>query len=286
MSDGAFSMKSYELVEMANTYPEMTGPSWPPRELAAAHKFLFGHHTEVPESFVYFGEDLVKRGLFRLPFPRTIVEFLAGKNGDSPDLDRLVLVCEQLAMYEPWEAPQDDVPPILIMVLPFVRTRSGGWSMPPQGDNGPLPVAIGAGRSLDRAGDFKIHPEYTKDPFWDYMASAALALCPAACAMMMSKSATVKHVAPPEALVRAREKSAKPRLFEFHVVTVPTESRVRGRSVGIARRPPMLHWRRGHYRRLSLEKIVPVAPCLVGAEERGVIAKVYDGKSAHIVGQG
>jgi hypothetical protein len=70
------------------------------------------------------------------------------------------------------------------------------------------------------------------------------------------------------------------------VVKVPSEQRIRGNAAGIARRPPMLHWRRGHYRRLSLDKIVPVAPCLVGAEEHGVIAKVYDGKSAHIVRQG
>ncbi len=85
MTTDPFSMKSYELVELAKLYSGLIG-AWKPHHLIEAHKFLFGFHTDVPTSFLLFGADLVNKGIFRLPFQFTVMEFMCGRGGDQENL--------------------------------------------------------------------------------------------------------------------------------------------------------------------------------------------------------
>lgn len=275
-SEDPFLMKSWELHSLAQLYKEIV--PWRISDLNRAHRFLFGVHSDVPESFIRFGEDLVKRGLFRLPFDYTIMEFRTGEQ-DHPMLDRVVFLCEQIAIPE---KPSDDgkYPPFLVTIYPLIRSKDGGWTSACDDKGEPQYLTIDTGRPSETP--YKQFPFYRQAP-WDKIGSAAQALCPAATVMMMSRSITVTKVEIPARLAAARKRSGKPALFGFHVVKVPTMRDRLGDDRGmLIRKSPMLHWRRGHYRTLAHEKIIPVAPCLVGVEERGIIAKVYDAKQAHL----
>ena len=149
-----FLAKSHELVELGRAGDGILG-SWSAATVAAAHKFVFGRHTAVPEAFVRFGDDLVLRGIFRLPFQFTVMEFLLGPPEDDARLDRLVLLCEAVDMGRPgrWE----DVPPIIVTVFPIVRSRDGVWTPVEYGGE---PLAIGTGCPPPDGRPLQIPPIY------------------------------------------------------------------------------------------------------------------------------
>ena len=100
--------------------------------------------------------------------------------------------------------------------------------------------------------------------------------------MMMSRSSAQRVVDPPAKVQKARDARGHPPLYKFTVVEVPSSGAARGGGLGgVVRASPMLHWRRGHYRTLPDERVIPVAPALVGTVERGILAKLYDGTAAH-----
>jgi hypothetical protein len=84
---------------------------------------------------------------------------------------------------------------------------------------------------------------------------------------------------PSEKLNRARAKRGKPPLRERYVVSINlAKSRLIENEdgtvediTGHVRGSPRMHWRRGHFRTLNRgagdERIVPIAPALVGANE-------------------
>lgn len=92
-------------IEEAGLAVQAKAPKAAASDLAAAHKFYFGHHVNMPEQLIRFGDDLLTKGVFRLPFERVIFEFCCGRD---EGIDRLVLLCEQISMYLPGDPVTDD----------------------------------------------------------------------------------------------------------------------------------------------------------------------------------
>jgi hypothetical protein len=90
-------------------------------------------------------------------------------------------------------------------------------------------------------------------------------------ALLMSDSA-IRHVEPaPAKLNRRRVEKGRPPINDTIIVTLRTPRYVGGVPQG-THASPRIHWRRGHFRTLRHEKygterVVPVAPCLVGAAD-------------------
>lgn len=106
--------------------------------------------------------------------------------------------------------------------------------------------------------------------------------------MLMSKGVEVAARYPDVKLNRAREKKGRPPLTTTYVVNVRTDgiryiNHADGSQTDITghrRGSPVMHWRRGHFRTIhrgtSDERIIPIAPTLVSANEFGQpIAKEY-----------
>lgn len=108
--------------------------------------------------------------------------------------------------------------------------------------------------------------------------------------MLMSKGVTTELQAAPPKLNKAREKRGKPPIRDRYVVTVDAGS-IRtihhddgtiSDITGHERGSPRIHWRRGHFRVLyrgtDLERVIPVAPALIGANENAeaVRHKAYE----------
>lgn len=97
--------------------------------------------------------------------------------------------------------------------------------------------------------------------------------------MLMSKGVETEHEPAPTRLNKARKIQGKPPIGErytvrismgdtYSVATTDGEESIAGHTRG----SPRLHWRRGHFRTLyrgtETERVVPVAPALIGANDR------------------
>lgn len=103
--------------------------------------------------------------------------------------------------------------------------------------------------------------------------------------MLMSKGIITEHVPAPAKLNKARALKGKPRIADRYVVSLDpgltrqivhadgSESDITGHVRG----HPRPHWRRGHFRTLyrgtSDERVVPVAPALIAANESSPATK-------------
>jgi hypothetical protein len=107
--------------------------------------------------------------------------------------------------------------------------------------------------------------------------------------MLMSKGVSTELQRPSEKLNKARAKRGKPLIRDRYVVTIDMGDAHRiaqddGSETDISshvRGSPRMHWRRGHFRTLYRgtgdERVVPVAPALIGANESAdpIRAKTY-----------
>lgn len=88
----------------------------------------------------------------------------------------------------------------------------------------------------------------------------------------------------PDKLNKARMKSGKPPLKDFHVLNIAGEKPLgaNGGSAGASRRT---HLRRGHVRRLSSERVTWVNSCIVTGNKTGFADKNYAVKGCRDVGR-
>lgn len=269
---------------MARSAPFGFLGSWQIGDLVGAHKFLFGRYDEIPIEAVKFGSELHRNGLFRLPFDRTVMEFLAPP---ERNFERFVILCEQFRVSEQRQLLVDafrkgytvagepapiEIPPIIVHIFPIVRGHDGGWT-PIKTTEG-YPLTMGTGAPTD--GRIRVPQIYKDRKGWMELAAAAGNYCLAGTVMMMSRSVNRRHVVVPDKLQAARRRSGKEELFSFSLIEVPAKTRARTNNGNGSHASPRLHWRRGHYRKLALGKLVPVSPCLVGNIEAGAVEGVYE----------
>lgn len=89
-----------------------------------------------------------------------------------------------------------------------------------------------------------------------------------ATALLMSKDVETRVEAAPDKLNKAREARGKPLIRERRVVVIKPERRASyanaAAEFGGLRASPRMHWRRGHFRRVRDDLVVPVPPTIVG----------------------
>lgn len=226
---------------------------WPKRDIDIAPKFRFDKIDEIPELFMDFGLDMLKRGKLQLPFERVIFEYDSGKNDE---FSRHAFLCKQSSEM------------IAIMSL----HRHPGKASWVSASKGPLLVRSEGGSLRWKK------PEHVSDTYTEGMAKADIDVCVSSCIALSSSSFIQKRVIVPTHLQKARSRDDKPPLYEFKVVELSLTDTIRRPPIG-SHASPMLHWRRGHYRRLSADNIVPVAPCLVGDAANGIVDKDYDARN-------
>src|SRR5262249_28367223 len=188
---------------------------------------------------------LLKRDLFRLPFP---VIFIV-----SPGAGLLAFF--------------DDVRKMLVAVK-FSASDCGRWVVPETGDamqcvNGSL--SAGPLRIYQNGDDF-----YDEDVPVGVCSSIILA----AVTLLMSRDVEQKVTPAPAALNKRRAKKGKLPIGETRVVTIRAGVRFKSEGDSGTHASPVIHWRRGHFRKLRHERfkgdgerVIPVAPCLVGAND-------------------
>ena len=232
-------MKSHELLVTDLVNPEV---------IRDAHKFFI--HTVVSEVFCQFGDELICRGLFKLPFDKVLFEFSGALH------DRISRISMIGANFSDGN----------ICVIPFIRYHDGTWSGGTDYHLELYPKEARWGHTVayndPRDKDWFDHQQFVAD------------VVAATVALLGSTKCQISQVDAPYKLNKAREKRNRPPMFSYKVVTLNGESNPRN-DLGGTHSSPALHWRRGHFRKLS-DKVVPVSPCLVGSIDRGVVVKDYD----------
>jgi hypothetical protein len=102
---------------------------------------------------------------------------------------------------------------------------------------------------------------------------AASFICSVIGLMNAGGAQTVEETIPAKLNVRRADQGRTP-IFSHTIITVPGG---RGRSTGVSghKGPPRFHFRRGHLRRLSSGKLVPIRNCMVGDPSRGFVSHDY-----------
>ena len=250
--------------------------------ISGATLFEFGDVTPEVEH-KEFGVDLYERGLFSLPFPVTAFSYtgaptptefvsassLAGgmmvlHQGECGRLD--AIVCNE---YHDQFGRAVGALPIAVMLNASFSTATkdscdvSETSYPLVSDDMMATMYGDAGQ----AG----HELMRRHLCDNLLGSLGLSI------LLMSKGVTTQRVAAPDKLNKNREKKGKCPIHDRYVVninlsgdskTLATEDGEANIS-GHVRGLPRLHWRRGHYRTIfrgsERERVVPVAPALIGA---------------------
>jgi hypothetical protein len=94
--------------------------------------------------------------------------------------------------------------------------------------------------------------------------------------VLSSRGAVAQTMTPDHRIAQKRREQNRSPWSEYKIISLPHASAngTHGTSQG-ERSSPRLHWRRGHVRRLSEERITTVSPCLVGSSELGSVIASY-----------
>ncbi|HRD87801.1 MAG TPA: hypothetical protein PK752_05995 [Accumulibacter sp.] len=84
---------------------------------------------------------------------------------------------------------------------------------------------------------------------------------------------------PPVAINKKRQKAGKPPIFTYKTLHILAGERSASHDKRAddaeAKRSPRLHFRRGHFRRISGDRMTWVQPCMVGDQRLGMVQKAY-----------
>jgi hypothetical protein len=235
--------------------------------LEKAVTFDFGE-VELDPALIEFGAELRERGLFRLPFETVFYSARVPKDpcwvedGEIPGRytrDVLMLAntnatgaCEYFYFSSGLLHPQEN--------------RYHSWLHDRTWFNQDDPKTLFTDHDTQEPKSSRSVREDDPVPMIAVRAVEGLT------ALLMSDSA-VRHVEPASAkLNRRRAEKGKPPINDTIKVTLRAPRYVGGGTSQDTHASPRLHWRRGHFRTLKHEKygterVVPVAPCLVGAAD-------------------
>lgn len=258
-----FSSKIWEIRESLPS----EAVNWSRSEINAAHKFRFGRPDELPFVLTEFAVDLTKRDLLRLPFERVIFEY--DSLPDDNNYNRYVYLCHEKPAREAWcELALADLSERVIEVIALRRDAHEWWQ--------PLsskPIVISSYQT------YAVPPSKDHRDNFDIYVTGDAAACIIGCVALSASCFVTTEVIIPTRLQQARSRAGKTALYNFKTINLTTTTIVRRPEIG-THASPMLHWRRGHYRRLtSSGRLVPVAPCLVGDAANGISdAAMYDAR--------
>lgn len=242
-----------------------------------------------------FALDLNERALFSLPFPVTAFSF-EGAPHPSQHIKGTRAAGAMMVVH------QDEKRALSAIMCAEARDPDGGFV-------GAIPIGIIMRAKLANAKDGSVD---VSEETYPLMSDRIMAMmygdagergyglmrqrlcsnlvgCLGMAVMLMSKGVETELEPAPSRLNAAREKKGKPRINSSYTVrvsvgdmrTIALEGGDESIS-GHTRGAPRLHWRRGHFRTLwrgsENERVVPVAPSLVGANDSAapIRAKAYE----------
>jgi hypothetical protein len=244
---------------------------WTAAMVGGAGKFYMGDIDHLPDELTRFGDDMRDKGLLRLPFGRTIFEYRT-----SGQIGIYWVPCEKSEVVEPpinfiaaWLVIRDRDGKIFELSRFLRPVKEFAGRAAPTVMLCPRPTGILVPRERD-----DVSEEWKRA--LENFRQMTLRLVMGGIVALISKSCAIDKVEAPEKLNRQRALRGKPPIFEYHAVTIgqPTQPAT---TNGGHHASPRMHWRRGHYRHwpAGSDHLIPVAPALVGAAERGFVDKDY-----------
>lgn len=248
---------------------------WVKADALAARAVHFDFGTVfATAAHVAFADELLERGLFRLPFdvclfsgqmsPRT--GLLAVQSLDaSGRIDRLSWYTAAPAIDRNGDA--FNVPLAFSELLPEDEvTRT--------------PCHISAGRVAWRSLTTTRHASRTTGRTWTdaehgEASEKGLRLILAAVALLMSKDVAQRVEPAPSRLNKKRVAQGRPPVGERRLITIRLDRRdvfvnAEAEFSAAMRSSPRMHWRRGHFRNLPTGRVIPVAPSIVNANRESI----------------
>ena len=245
--------------------------------------------VEPVEEHYSFGFDLYERGLFGLPFERVAFTFM-GMGGKRGPPRPVLVVLEGQPGAAALSGVVCDSNPIAGNGYPIAMFKDAVCGThTPDGVRGnyielslrlvPRPATIcqmtGSANIDDGVSIFK------------YITQLLVGEAIARNVMLMSSGLTVDREGAPERLNKARVRKGKPPIGDLYTVRLdPLRARIihtEGNDediTGHVRGSPRPHWRRGHFRTIHRgdegERVVPVAPALIGVGESEVARPMYE----------
>lgn len=223
------------------------------------HAVHFDYGQAVPaEEHQEFGNQLFDKKLFRLPFPVTFMTASAlPKTGimaiQETEESRFRI---HMVTFAPMNIGGDiliDGAPVMWVVV--THDGKDGWV---------------DWKSLTKEGlqrSRKTGREWTEDDFRT-ASEKVIGWTIGATALLMSKEVETQAIAAPDKLNREREKKGRGPIAERYVVKIRPEARAsQSAAAESLRSSPRTHWRRGHFRRLREDLVIPIAPTIVNAAE-------------------
>jgi hypothetical protein len=227
--------------------------------IAEAVDFDFGN--AVPErAHMEFADGLLDRGLFRLPFPEVLFRgramphsaVLASQQPDS----QFILICTTIGPVQSRDGSLNAMGPLLALGLKgtCLADMHVDWKSCTVSDH---------------------HSRKTGQPWakdtYDEKTEMVLSWVCGLTALLMSKDIDVTTETPSPRLNRDRIAKGKPPIQESRVIRIRQHARDTQRlafdDYRSGRSSPIIHWRRGHFRRIKDDVVVPIPPTIVGARE-------------------
>lgn len=221
--------------------------------------FDFG--DAVPDkAHLEFVNGLLDRGLFRLPFPEVLFRgrampyssVLAQQYPNS----KFTLICTTIGPIQTPDRSMLGCGPLLVLGLHGDRLEN---------------MRVDWKSATTRPHHSrKTGQQWTEDTYEDKTELVLNWVC-GLTALLMSKDIDVSTVRPSPRLNRDRIAKGKLPIGERRVVRIRAHA-VEAQRQALAdftsgRASPVIHWRRGHFRRIREDLIVPIAPMIVGARE-------------------
>lgn len=239
------------------------------------------------EEHCAFAVDLYERGLFKLPFPATAVAIERDLGPPYGRRGALMVLIEQannkigaVSCSEVDDTRKAALPIGICVQASFEKV--GDTSCNVHGNSVPL-VSDEVLRAMYGGDGQPVMDTLHGRLMNNVLNSMGLIV------MLMSKGVSTEHVPAPIKLNKARERRGKPRINDRYVVsldfgstrTICNEDGTTEDITGHVRGSPRPHWRRGHFRTLNrgtdVERVIPVAPSLVGANDESLVTrKIYE----------
>jgi hypothetical protein len=232
--------------------------------------------TEIPPSQVLmdFSHSLLLEKAFRLPMECTVFSFVKPTTGTKI----LVLCFDRHVDGEPYE----------MRGAVFVRTQlirdTLNFFVPSalirlKGTEGEIAYLI---EPLKISGSQKANVNIQDEDLAKecvHWGSVGLAVVQSSVAALASKDVISETVAAPHKLNKARLARGLAPLVEYRTIKLSpgavAHCKLLSLEDSVSRNPVKLHWRRGHVRRITSGRMVPVAPCIVGSAAVGSVIKNY-----------
>jgi hypothetical protein len=240
---------------------------WDNAKALVNHAVPFEYGQAAPsDEHSLFGNDLFDRGIFRLPFPvvfmtAAVLPHTAILAHEVMQGDRHHLFC---ITFGPVQSPDQRFAGAPLML---VRIRHDGE----QGFVDWKSITVEGSHRSRKTGRTWEETDFVE------ASGKVVSFVLGATALLMSKEVETQLVETSAKLNKQRIQKGREPIRDRYVIKIKPEFRQSQREAADAfRSSPRMHWRRGHFRRIREDLVIPIAPTIVNAAEGAKpLAKKY-----------